>query len=274
MSSNETAGAVRISGPGAAARAGMARAVLLGLALACAGSCGSDERAGLAPTQGGGGAAAGGSAGATGLSGSAGIGGSAMVSAGAGGTAGSDPPQSCIPREECQRLCGVLGGDGACGLGNASQCGCNCEERFNGPCPDELDALLACFGETPSIDCSERGRVFPGCESESFALDLCDFEARGQLCADAFPPCTPYCRGALLASCSLGPESVSSCLCGCEQSYAIRCAAEFETFMTCTSNEPAFACDSVGRVVAAVCEPEWQALDACSRAPSTADAGG
>jgi hypothetical protein len=253
-----------------AARAGAARAVLIGLALACAGSCGSEGRAPVLAQPGGGGGAGGG-AGVTGLSGSPGSGGSAIANA--GGAAGSGQAQSCIPREECQRLCAVLDGDGACGLGSASQCGCNCEERFNGPCPDELDELLGCVGEAPSIDCSERGRVFAGCENESVALDLCDFQARGQLCAEAFPPCTPYCRGALLATCTLGPESVSSCLCGCEQSYATRCAAEFEAFMSCTSNEPAFACDSAGRVVAAVCEPEWQALDVCSRAPVAADAG-
>jgi hypothetical protein len=257
------------------------RGALLVLALAAAGSCGSDERP---PSVVPGGAGTGGninSAGNAGASGrgGGGAGGSAMLGgvvaggAGAGGNAGSSPLDGCIPRDACQGLCGLLGDDAACGLGNTSQCGCTCEARFAGPCPGELDALLGCIGETPNVECGDRGRVFPGCESESFALDVCDFQARGELCAEDYPPCSPYCRGTLLASCPLGPESVSSCLCGCEQSYAIRCAAEFGAFMACTSNEPAFACDPAGRVVAAVCETEWQRLDACSRAPLLPDAG-
>jgi hypothetical protein len=238
------------------------------LALAFGGSCGSDDRP-PGPAAGAGtagnGSGAGGNVGAAGSPGNAGNAGSAIVvgAAAAGGAGGES--SSCIPREACQELCDVLGNDGACGLGTASQCGCNCEERFHLPCPGELDELLACVGEAPSIDCGVRGRIFTGCENESFALDLCDFQSRGELCAEDFPPCTPYCRGAILAGCTIGPESVSSCLCGCEQSYATKCAAEFATFMDCASNEPAFACDSSGRVVAALCEPEWQALDVCSR---------
>lgn len=247
-------------------RARAAGAVLVALALV--GGCGADDArppgAALAAGAGGDAVAAAGSPGAPGSGGnggSAGPGGAAS-----GGSGGEGGTASCIPREECQRLCAVLASDGACGLGDASQCGCNCEARFNVPCPGELDELLACAGEAPSIDCGARGRIFSGCENESFALDLCDFQARGELCAEQFPPCTPYCRGALLAGCSLGPASVTSCLCGCEQSYATRCAVEFAAFMDCASNEPAFACDAAGRVVAALCAPEWQALDACSRA--------
>lgn len=250
-------------------------AALAALSLAC----GGDERppglagggvasAGANPTasggashQGGGGAGEGGSAmaGASGAGGSAGSGGSA-------GTRSDGLPlePACIPREGCQRLCSTFGTDPAgCGLGNGAQCGCECEERFNGPCPDELDALVACVGEAPSIDCRARGRIFEGCEDESFALEACDFGAREQLCARAYPACTPYCRAAVLAFCPLGPESAASCLCGCEASLVTTCAAEFDAFMSCSEQAPTFACDLAGRVTASACSAEWQALEAC-----------
>jgi len=236
-------------------------------------ACGSDHR----PPRVEGGSAAGGQAGSgTGPAGTAGEGGaagSAMAGAGAageGGAAGSGAPlePSCVPRQSCQRLCTALGADpSACGLGNSRQCGCECEERLNGPCPDELDALVACAGETPSIDCSARGRIFPGCEDESFALEACDFQAREQLCAGAYPECTPYCRGAVLGFCPLGPESVASCLCGCEASLVTTCAGEFAAFMACTAQAPSFACDGSGRIVATSCDAEWAALAACQGVP-------
>jgi hypothetical protein len=207
------------------------------------------------------------------LAGAAGEGGSAMSgSSGAAGSAGSagsdgnteDPPaESCIPRQSCQRLCDVLGDDPACGLGTVTQCGCACEQRFNGPCPEELDALLACTGDAPTIDCRARGRTFPGCEDESFALEVCDFQAREQLCAGAYPDCTPYCRGAVLSFCPLGPESVASCLCGCEASLVTTCTVAFDAFMSCTSKSPAFTCDTDGRITATSCPTEWQALATC-----------
>jgi hypothetical protein len=188
--------------------------------------------------------------------------------AGEGGGAPDDGAPSCVPRQSCQRLCSTFGDDPAsCGLGTLRQCGCACEERFNGPCPDELDALLTCAGDTPSIDCNARGRIFTGCEAESFALEACDFQARGQLCAGAFPACTPYCQGAVLAFCPLGPESVASCLCGCEASLVTTCGAEFDAFMTCTAQAPAFGCDIAGRIVASTCATEWSALSVCMGVP-------
>jgi len=189
---------------------------------------------------------------------------------GGGGAAAGGPPDAprCIPRQSCQRLCSAFGADAAaCGLGDSRQCGCECEERLNGPCPEELDALLACAGDAPSIDCRARGRIFPGCESESFALEACDFQAREQLCAGAYPDCTPYCRGAALAFCPLGPESASSCLCGCEATLVTRCEGQFTAFMACTATAPAFSCDSAGRIVATSCSAEWDALAACQDAP-------
>jgi hypothetical protein len=243
------------------------------------GACSSDERPprlriGDAASGGAAGAGASNASGAgRGPTAGAGEGGSASAgasgaagSAGAGG-AGDAPPEeeTCIPRQGCQRLCSVLGTDAACGLGTVRQCGCACEERFNGPCPEELDALLACVGDAPSIDCSTRGRIFPGCEDQSFALEVCDFQAREQLCAGSYPDCTPYCRGAMLGFCPLGPESVASCLCGCEATLVTLCTSEFDAFMTCTTKTPAFACDADGRVTATTCVPEWQVLDACMK---------
>lgn len=191
--------------------------------------------------------------------------------AGEGGASGGGPfpgEPSCIPRQGCQRLCSALAADpSACGLGNDRQCGCQCEERFNGPCPDELDALVTCVGETPSIDCRARGRIFAGCEEESFALESCDFQAREQLCAADHPECTPYCRGAVLAFCPLGPESVVSCLCGCEATLVTTCQTEFVAFMACTAAEPAFSCDDRGRIVATSCATEWAALALCQGQP-------
>ena len=238
-------------------------------------ACGSGDRARLINSgDGGSGPSAGGAASgaAASLAGATGDGGSAMSGssgaagrAGAAGSAGSDDPpaESCIPRQGCQRLCDILGDDPACGLGNVTQCGCACEQRFNGPCPEELDALLACTGDAPTIDCRARGRTFPGCENESFALEVCDFQAREQLCAGAYPDCTPYCRGAMLSFCPLGPESVASCLCGCEASLVTTCTVAFEAFMTCTAKAPAFACDTDGRITATSCPTEWQALATC-----------
>jgi hypothetical protein len=245
-------------------------------------ACGSDKHArqllntgdgGSGGSQGSG-ASGGGpsSAGAAGAGGNATAGasgaadtGSNAGSAGNAGNPGDEPPaeESCIPRQGCQRLCEVLGTDPACGLGNVTQCGCACEERFNGPCPEELDALLACTGEAPSIDCRVRGRIFADCENESFALEVCDFQAREQLCAGSYPDCTPYCRGAILSFCPLGPESVASCLCGCEASLVTTCASAFDAFMTCTTKAPVFDCDGAGHIVATTCANEWQELDAC-----------
>lgn len=182
----------------------------------------------------------------------------------------------CVPREECQRLCGALGSDPAgCGLGDPRQCGCLCEERFNAPCHDSLAALSECIGEAPSIDCAERGRVFAGCEDESFALEACDFAARGQLCAVDQPACTPFCRGLRLGFCARGPESVAACLCGCEATLVTRCQPEFDAFMACTDSAPSFSCDGAGRPVATRCDDAWLALSACMELPASgaADAG-
>jgi hypothetical protein len=215
----------------------------------------------------GGAGAAGATSTSTGQGGSANAGiGGASGAAGISGGGGEPLTESCIPRQGCQRLCDVLGVEPACGLGNVSQCGCACEERFNGPCPDELDALLTCTGDSPTIDCRVRGRIFPGCENESFALEVCDFRAREQLCAGSYPACTPYCRAAMLSFCPLGPESVASCLCGCEASLVTTCTTEFDAFMTCSGAAPAFTCDPDGRLLASSCGTEWQTLSACMTA--------
>jgi len=185
--------------------------------------------------------------------------------AGAGGSAGSGPVEpSCIPRQECQTFCAAFGNDpSSCGLGTAAQCGCICEERFNGPCPEELAALISCTGATPSVDCASHGRIFDGCESASFELELCDFRAREELCARAYPRCLPYCEAAVLGFCPLGTDSVTSCLCGCEASLIGRCEAQFNAFMDCSADAPAFTCDGNGRERASSCLTEWQALDSC-----------
>jgi hypothetical protein len=143
------------------------------------------------------------------------------------------------------------------------------------PCPDELVALSDCIRDAPSIDCAARGRIFTGCEDESFALEACDFSAREQLCASAYPACTPFCRGMRLAFCPHGPESAAACLCGCEATVVTRCAAELDVFMGCTEGQPTFACDGDGRVVSSSCAGEWQALAACMvvPAPGSPDAG-
>ncbi|HTV20723.1 MAG TPA: hypothetical protein VMG12_18695 [Polyangiaceae bacterium] len=239
-------------------------------------ACGADDRparlgGNAASESAGRGGSSGAAASASGEGGEGGAAGSATAGAGAAGEGGgaADPQgPGCVPRESCQRLCSVFGNDpSGCGLGNPEQCGCACEERFNGPCPDELDALLACAGETPSIDCRARGRIFEGCEDASFALEACDFQARDQLCAGAYPACTPYCRGAMLAFCPLGPESVASCLCGCEASLVTTCASEFDAFMACTAQAPTFSCDIAGRIVASSCANEWSALAVCIGVP-------
>jgi hypothetical protein len=160
-------------------------------------------------------------------------------------------------------------------VGNAQQCHCICEERFNGPCPDELNAVVACMGASPQIDCSVTGRIFPGCEAASLELEMCDFLAREQLCAQTYPLCTPFCQASTLSFCPQGPESVTSCLCGCEASLATRCATDFEAFMTCSSGAPEFTCDASGRPVPTGCDVEWRALEGCIGVASSAgpDAG-
>lgn len=234
------------------------------------GACGSDGRPSPvegALTGGSGGATSGG-AGGNGLAGAAqsGSGGSAVAGAGGmggmGGVEGFVPP--CIPRQACLDLCSSLGDDPAsCGVGDAEECACICERRFNAPCPTELDALVACTGAGAEIDCTVRGRIFPGCEDESIALDLCDFRTREQLCAQGFPLCLQYCRAATLSFCSQGPESVSSCLCGCEASLATRCASDFGAFMSCSNDAPEFVCDGAGRPLSSGCSVEWQSLESC-----------
>lgn len=150
-----------------------------------------------------------------------------------------------------------------------------CEARFGDPCPAELAALSDCIRDAPSVDCAVRGRIFAGCEDESFALEACDFAARGQLCASAYPECTPFCRGLRLAFCPRGPESAAACLCGCEATVVTRCAAELDAFTDCAGAEPTFACGGDGRAVASSCEDAWQTLAACMArpAPASSDAG-
>jgi hypothetical protein len=215
--------------------------------------------------------------GAAGVAGSAGSSSSLAGAAGSAGAAGApaDFRPDCIPREGCQQLCRALGTDPAgCGLGDGDECECICEQRFNGPCPDELDGLLACTGEDISVDCPARGRIFRGCESESVALELCDFRAREQLCAQAFPACTAYCVPLTLSFCTRGPESVTSCLCGCEATLESLCSAQFDAFMSCSNQAPAFSC-SDGLPAPSQCLPEWRALQTCAgvTVSSTPDAG-
>jgi hypothetical protein len=246
------------------------------IALSAAMACGPEKRPpGVSSAVGASGGASGASGGGIGGVANAGAG----VEGGAPGTAGaagSAPEGACQSAPECQRLCSALADDpAACGLGDRRQCGCLCEERFNGPCPAELAALSDCIRDAPSIDCATRGRIFPGCEDESFALEACDFSAREQLCAGAYPACTPFCRGLRSAFCPRGPESAASCLCGCEATVVTRCAAAFDAFMGCSEGTPTFACDADGRVVAAACEEAWQTLAACMAvpAPGSPDAG-
>lgn len=185
---------------------------------------------------------------------------------GEGGFGGRDAPPApeCIPRQSCQALCGLFDADpAACGLGTAAECGCVCEERFGGPCPVELAALLTCAGDAPSVDCSARGRVIAGCEQESFALEICDFRAREQLCAQSYPLCSTYCQAAVQSACPRRPESFGSCLCGCEASFTAACEPQFSALMTCAGDAPSFTCDALGRPAPAACDVEWQALDAC-----------
>lgn len=264
-------------GPAALGRRRIAK--LGAVLLIAAGACGEDGRPRpSSPGVGSGGTSAGagqgGSSGAGALAGSAGAGIVAGASGDAGSAGGGGPvAPSCIPREGCQRLCNVLGADpAACGFGDVEQCGCLCEDRFNGPCPEELAALLACTGDAPALDCAARGRVFAGCESESLALEVCDFRAREQLCARAFPECMAYCTGLTLSFCPLGPDTVTSCLCGCEATLAVTCPSELAAFMTCAGGAPSFACDEAGLPAPASCAAEWQVLDACARAPRP-DAG-
>lgn len=240
----------------------------LGVGLAC----GSDERP-RPPAAALQDAGAGGS-GDQGAMAGAGVGGSASSDAGAAGSAaagqagataggGGAMSETCIPRQNCQKLCAIFGNDPACGLGTGAQCGCVCEERFNGPCPGELEALLACAGSEPSVDCSTQGRRISGCAEQSLALEICDFRAREQLCAESFPNCMAYCRSAVLSSCSAGPETVTSCLCGCEASFTGACGADFDAFMACTGDAPSFECDSAGRPAPTTCASEWQSLMSC-----------
>jgi hypothetical protein len=133
---------------------------------------------------------------------------------------------------------------------------------------------VSCVGDAPSIDCSVRGRIFPGCESQSVALQICDFRAREQLCAQSFPVCMPYCQALTLSFCPQGPDSVTSCLCGCEASLATTCASELAAFMTCSNDVPAFSCGADARPAPTGCVIEWQALQLCSGGALTADAGG
>jgi hypothetical protein len=190
------------------------------------------------------------------------------------GSAGSGPiDPGCIAREDCRTFCAAFGNDPAsCGLGNAAQCGCICEQRFHGPCPEELGALLSCAGSTPQVDCANQGRIFAGCEKQSFALELCDFRAREELCAQSYPRCLPYCEAAVLGFCPLGTDSVTSCLCGCEASLIGRCESQFNAFMDCSADAPVFTCDGNGRELSSGCLSEWQVLDSCVNGTSP-DAG-
>ena len=250
------------------------------LVLIAAASCGGEDHPPNLPAASGAGGGSSGNAGAAGTA-PAGAAGSAIAGAsGAAGSAGdSNQPfePECVPREPCQRLCAAVADDPAnCGLGNRAECGCICEDRFNGPCPEELEALTNCTGATPSIDCSVRGRIFQGCENESFALELCDFRAREQLCASTNPACTAYCRGAILAFCPQGPETAASCMCGCEATLVTTCASEFDAFINCNKGDPVFSCDDTGKLQASACANQWNALNGCMNAIAAGpvDAGG
>jgi hypothetical protein len=203
---------------------------------------------------------AGGAAGATG--GDAGAAGGGLGGAGMGGS--TPLRDDCTPSEACTSYCAALGPDTTCGVGDAAQCACFCEDRYGDPCPAELAAVLECISErSASGDCSTRGRVIEGCEQETIALELCDLGGREQLCARNTPVCDPYCRATTLAFCNQSSESVGECLCGCEQNVSDRCETELQAFMTCADDDPTFSCGTSGELVPGSCSSEWQTFRTC-----------
>jgi hypothetical protein len=248
-------------------------------------ACSSDERPpgttsgnGSGATGGSGTNDPGGDGGSAGSAGAAGAGGEDAGSAGSGlggsGMGGSGPLRDdCTPSEACTSYCAALGPDTTCGVGDAAQCACFCQDRFGDPCPEELAAVLECVGQSSaSADCSTRGRVIEGCESESIALELCDLGGREQLCARNTPVCEPYCLATTLAFCNQSSESVGECLCGCEQNVADRCETELQAFLTCADDEPSFTCGEQGELVPGSCSAEWQTFRTCL-VPEQPDAG-
>lgn len=245
-------------------------AALLGLVYV---ACSSDERPPGSSGTGGSAVNAGGTAGEDAQGGSGGA-------AGAGATAGSDTSaggsglagmggspllrDDCTPSEACTSYCAVLGPAPTCGVGDAEQCACFCQDRYADPCPEELAAVLECASEqSASSDCGTRGRVIEGCEQQTIALELCDLGGREQLCARNTPICAPYCRATTLAFCNQSSESVGECLCGCEQHVADRCETELQAFLTCTGDDPTFTCGNAGELVPGACSSEWQTFRTC-----------
>jgi hypothetical protein len=205
----------------------------------------------------------GGSSGAAGASGdSGGSAGSGLAGSGMGG--GTPLREDCTPSEACQTYCSALGPDPTCGVGNAAQCACFCEERLNDPCPRELAAMLACISDkSATADCPARKRLIEGCEQEAIALELCDLSGLEQLCAGNTPVCDTYCRANVRSFCPEASESVSECLCGCEANVAGRCETELQAFITCASDDPSFSCGSAGELVPQTCTSEWQTFRTC-----------
>lgn len=239
---------------------------------AAGGEAGSGASAGSAATDDGGAGGDSGSGGSAGADdgGSSGAAGSGFGGSGMGGSGALR--DDCTPSEACTSYCAVLGPDPTCGVGNAAQCACFCQDRFGDPCSEELAAVLTCAEErSASGDCGTRGRVIEGCEAETIALEICNLGGREQLCGRSTPLCEPYCLATTLAFCNQSSESVGECLCGCDKNIADRCETELQAFMTC-ADEPSFSCGSEGELVPATCTAEWQTFRTCL-VPEQPDAG-
>lgn len=193
-------------------------------------------------------------------------------SAGAGGMPQGMEEASCQPSTGCVLLCAAIAGDTACGLGTRTDCVCLCEERINSSCPTQLTELTECIGDSPEVDCRFGGRVFGQCESESFELSSCESRSQEQACATSLPACEALCEPAISARCGQGPESILSCLCGCEEIYEVQCRAQFDAFMACSGQEPVFQCDSNGIPVPDLCVAQYALLQQCQRGEAP-DAG-
>lgn len=238
-------------------------------------ACSSDGRPPGSTGDGGSGASAGstasadagegGAAGSGGAAGAGDAGGAAGSGLGGAGLGGATPVRDdCTPSEACTSYCAALGPDTTCGVGDAAQCACFCQDRYGDPCPDELAAVLECVSaNSASGDCSTRGRVIEGCEQETIALEICDLGGREQLCGRSTPICDPYCRATTLAFCNQSSESVGECLCGCDENVADRCETELQAFMTCADDDPSFSCGSAGELVPDSCSAEWQTFRSC-----------
>lgn len=171
--------------------------------------------------------------------------------------------EDCAPNaSECDPYIGAMCIDGAwdhyeVGPGDPDRCpdptDCNPDDplpREGSPCEHEGDS---CGG--PCADPCQFCNIMQCTEGTWQHLEVFPNECLG---------CEDVCEFVVAAECAGGPPDLETCVAGCEQNLAGRCALLHNQMLGCIGGAPSFACDAMDRPVVVGCEARFDALYACT----------